>query len=65
MKIDIHKRTFVLLIPALDHYIEHLRNDEEDPGPSGDDAMYLRYVRDELMKTYVGEDGKIKPEFLP
>ena len=36
-----------------------------DPVPSGEDAAYLWWLRDELTKQYVGPDSKIKPEFLP
>ncbi|HEX7687483.1 MAG TPA: hypothetical protein VF453_07245 [Burkholderiaceae bacterium] len=65
MQIDMPKRAFILVLNAMEHYAKHLAADEEDPGPSGDDAMYLRYVHKELCDKFIGEDGKVKADFLP
>ena len=65
MQIDMPKRAFILVLNAMEHYAKHLAADEEDPGPSGEDAMYLRYVHAELCKKFLDENDKVKPEFLP
>jgi hypothetical protein len=65
MKIEMPNRAFILMLNAMDHYAKHLDADEEDPGPSGEDADYLRYVRRQLREQFIGDDGKVKPEFLP
>lgn len=65
MQIDINKRAFILVLNAMEHYAKHLDADEEDSGPSGEDADYLRFVHRELCAKYIGPDSKVKPEFLP
>lgn len=65
MQIEMPERAFILVLNAMEHYAKHLDDDEEDPGPSGDDAMLLRYVHKQLCDKFFGEDDKVKPEFLP
>ena len=65
MKIEMTERAFILMLHSLEHYAKHLNDDEEDPGPNGEDAMYLWWLRDELKKEFIGPDSKVKPELLP
>lgn len=65
MQIEMPERAFILVLNAMEHYAKHLDDDEEDPGPSGDDAMLLRYVHKQLCAKFIDESGMVKNEFLP
>ena len=48
IQISVSERAVTHMLIALQEYEERLRDDEDDPGPSMDDAMFVRWLRGEL-----------------
>ncbi|MDJ0909351.1 MAG: hypothetical protein QNI99_09155 [Woeseiaceae bacterium] len=48
IQIAVSNRAVTHILIALREYEERLRNDEDDPGPSMDDAMFVRWLQGEL-----------------
>ena len=48
IEISVSPRALTHILIALQEYEERLRDDEVDPGPSMDDAMFVRWLRGRL-----------------
>ena len=48
IQISVNPRAITHILIALQQYEERLWEDEEDPGPSKDDAMFIRWLRGEI-----------------
>ena len=48
--IELSAKELTLIILALDNYVETLRNDEVDPGPSMADSMFAAHLASKLRE---------------
>jgi hypothetical protein len=50
IEVPLSQRAMTHILIALQEYEMRLREDEDEPGPSMDDAMFVRWLRKELEK---------------
>ncbi len=55
IQIAVSNRAVTHILIALQEYEERLLNDDDDPGPSMDDAMFVRWLRGELTDAVDAE----------
>ncbi len=55
--VTLSDRELTHIIYALAHYENVLLEDEEDPGPSTDDAMFVRHIMERLQEIGGRQDG--------
>lgn len=57
MNVDLNQKQLTHIILALEAYVKLLEQDEEDPGPSMADAMYVANLAKTLREKHQAADG--------
>lgn len=64
INVKLTEKELIYTLLALDSYANALLQDQDDPGPSRDDADFVTWVLSRLRREYLDQDGRVRADLI-